>query len=326
MTEHSSNTFKKDIKSQTTSFQHYVPRFLLDYFSDDGLLWVYDRVKNEFRKQPPKATAGEKAYYVFTDKKGKKHDTLEKMFSQIESVGSSIINDIVRGKDTLTMQEKVDLATFIAALYLRVPESIKRSEDMATQMTKELMSKSVMFTEHFNKEMDEIEKKEGIKVTPKQRENIQRTFRDKDYDMVFPKGYLLRTMLSNLQEIYKLMVQMEWIIIRTPKDKTFISSDHPAFTFNPRPEGWGSGIGLLAQNCETIVILTPKVGIYLSQKHNPEEVRAITGNPELIDNFNFRVAVVSSRFVVSHSEALLRRWIDRTKLNERGPYSRVKVG
>jgi hypothetical protein len=123
------------------------------------------------------------------------------------------------------------------------------------------------------------------------------------------------------------MAQMDWIIIRPPKDKAFISSDHPAFTFNPRPEGfWGSGIGLLAPNCETIAVLTPRLAIYLSQKHNPDGVRSINGNPELIDNLNARVTIVSHRFVLSHSEPLLKRWVKRTKLSERGPYSRVKIG
>lgn len=314
-------------KGQTKSFQHYVPRFLLEYFTENGLLWVYDRQKKEFRPQPPKATAGEKAYYVFTDKKSEKNAELEKMFSVIEGAGSSIIRDLVAGNGKLDLQEKADLAMFIAALYLRVPESLKRSEDMGKQMAKETMSRTVMFEEYFNKTMDEIEKKEGKKITPEQRKDIQKTFRDKKYDLVFPKGYVLATVLSNLTEIYKVMVQMEWVIIKAPKNKAFISSDHPAFTFNPKPEGfWGSGIGLLALNCETIAILTPKIAIYLSQKHNPEGIRFINGTAELVDNFNFRATIVSSRFVISHSEELLRRWIERTKLSERGPYSAVKVG
>ena len=314
-------------KQQTNNFQHYVPRFLLDYFSDNVLLYIYDRNKKEYRSQPPKRTAGEKAYYVFTDKGGEKNAELEKMFSVIEGAASSIIRDIVSGKNELSFEKKTELALFIAALYLRVPESLKRSEDMGKQMVKEVMSRTVMFEQYFQKTMDEIEKKEGKKISADMRKDIQATFRDKKYEVVFPKGYVLGTVLSNLMEIYKVMVQMEWIVIRAPKNKAFISSDHPAFTFNPKPEGyWGSGIGLLALNCETIAILTPKAAIYLSQKHNPESVRFINGSSELIDNFNFRAAIVSSRFVISHCEALLCKWVERTKLSERGPYSRVKVG
>ena len=312
---------------QTRSFQHYVPRFLLQYFTDDGKLHVYDRERNEFRSQSSNRTAGEKSYYVFTDKKGEKHDELEKMFSAIEGTASSIIKNLVEGKEKPSMQDKVELAMFIAALYLRVPESLKRSEDMATQMTKEIMSRSARMDQHFNDVMDKIEKKLGKKATPEMRKNIQNSFVQKDYRMKFPKGYMLKTMMLNLEEIYKIMVQMEWLIIKAPEGKAFISSDHPAFTFNIKPEGfWGSGIGLIALNCETSVILTPKLAIYLNQKRKPKSIKFITANSELIDSLNFRTALLSSRFVISHSDTLLRKWIGKTRLNERGPYSSVRVG
>lgn len=314
-------------KQQINSFQHYVPRFLLEYFNTNGYLWVYDRQKKEFRKQPPKTTAGEKAFYVFSDKKGGKNAGLEKMFSVIEGAVVNVIKELVLGKKTLDMQQKADLAMFLTALYLRVPESIKRSENMGVQMTKELMSKSVMFEGYFNKTMNEIEKKLGKQISPEQRKDIQKTFKNKNYNVVFPKGYALSVLLSNLTELYKIIVQMDWIIIRAPKDKTFISSDHPVYTFNPKPEGfWGSGIGLLAPNCETVAILTPKLAIYLSQKHNPYGVRSVISSSDLIDNFNFWSTRVSYRFVLSHNEKLLRRWIKRTKLSERGQYGKVHVG
>jgi len=312
---------------QTKSFQHYVPRFLLEYFTDGGMLQIYDRKVNGFRSQPSNRTAGEKSYYVFTDKKGKSRDELEKMFSAIESTASVVIKNLAGGENKLSMQDKAELALFIAALYLRVPESLKKSEDMATAMTKEVMSKSAMFDQHFNKVMDKVEKNLGKKTTPEMRKDIQKTFVQKDYRMGFPKGYLLKLMMVNLEEIYKIMIQMEWIIIKAPDGKSFISSDRPAFTFNPKPEGfWGSGIGLIALNCETSVILTPKLAIYLNQKRKPKSIKFITGTSDMVDNFNFRTAIVSSRFVISHSDTLLRKWIGKTRLNERGPYSAVKAG
>lgn len=314
------------MSDQTKSFQHYVPRFILEHFSENGKLQLYDRDKKEYRSQSPNRTTGEKSYYVFTDKKGKKNDSLEKMFSVIEGTASLVIKKLVEERK-LDLQGKAELALFIAALYLRVPESLKRSEDMATKMTKEIMSRSAAFDKHFDYVMDQIEKKQGKKIKPKMRKDIQKTFIEKDYDMKFPRGYIFTTMLKNLEEIYKIMVQMEWLIIKAPDRKSFISSDHPAYTFNPRPEGfWGSGIGLLALNCETVAILTPKIGIYLKQKRKPDSIRFIEGNLELVDNLNFRTAITSSRFVISRDEPLLKKWIEKTQLDERGPYSAVSVG
>jgi len=313
-------------KGQTNSFQHYVPRFLLEYFTDDGLLWVYDRKLNQYRQQPSKATAGEKAYYVFIGNDKEKKDALEGMFSAIEGVAATIIKDLVAGKRTLDAQEKADMATFLSALYLRVPDSLRKTEEMSTKMTKEVMSKIVRFDKHFQKTMDEIEKKHGTKISQKEREDIQDTFANKKYDLRFPKGHMLGVMMKMFQEFYFIMAQMEWVILEAPKNKAFVGSDHPALTFNVRPEGfWGSGIGILAPNCETTAILTPKLCIFMSQKHNPDSVEFAKANPGLVDNINFRTAVCSSRFLISHNQALLKKWVKRTQLDKRGLYSAVDV-
>lgn len=311
---------------QLKSFQHYVPRFLLDYFTEDGLLWVYDRKLNQYRNQPSKATAGEKSYYVFVGKDKKKNSVLEQMFSAIEGVAATIIKALVAGKKTLDAQDKADMAIFLAALYLRVPDSLRKTEEMSTKMTKEVMSKMARFDKHFQKTMDEIEKKHGAKISEKEREDIKNTFTNKKYDLRFPKEHMLVVMMKMLQKFYFIMAQMEWVILDAPKNKAFVGSDHPALTFNIKPEGfWGSGIGILVPNCETTAILTPKLCIFMSQKHNPDSVELVKAAPGLVDNINFRTGVCSSRFLISHSEVLLKKWVERTQLDKRGPYSAVNV-
>lgn len=312
---------------QLKSFQHYVPRFLLDYFTSEGLLWVYDRELKSYRTQSAKSTAGENAYYVFAKKDGELSTALEEMFSQIEGVASSLIKDLASGKNNLDLQGKADLATFLSALYLRVPNSLKRTEEMSVKMTKEFMSRATRFDPHFEKGMGVIEKKLGKKLSKKQREEIRRTFIEKDYDLRFPKEHMLKSMMQMFQEFYLIFAQMEWTILRAPKNKAFITSDNPALTFNIKPEGfWGSGIGILALNCETTAVLTPELAIFLSQKHNPDGIEYLTASPQLIDNINFRTAICSSRFVVSHSEPLLKKWVERTHLDKREPYISVDVG
>ncbi len=312
---------------QLKSFQHYVPRFLLEYFTDGSLLFVYDRKVNKYRPQSAKTTAGENSYYTFAKKGGELSSALEEMFSQIEGVASGLIKDLSDGKNNLDLQGKADLATFIAALYLRVPNSMNRSEEMSVKMTKEFMSRAARFDGHFKKGMEHVEKKLGTTISEEERESIRKTFIDKNYDLRFPKEHMLKSMMQMFQEFYFIFAQMEWTVLRAPSNKAFITSDNPALTFNIKPEGfWGSGIGILAPNCETTAVLTPKLCIFLSQKHNPDAIEYVTANPELVDNINYRTAVCSSRFVVSHSEALLRKWVDRTHLDKRGPYVAVSVG
>ncbi len=312
--------------SKIKSFQHYVPRFLLEFFSSDNSLWVYDKNVNNFRQQSPKTTAGENAFYTFAKKGGKLTSALEEMFSQIEGVAAPLIKNLADGKNNLDMQNKADLATFLAALYLRVPNSLRRTEEMSVKMTKEFISRATRFDAHFEKGMNEIEKKLGSKISKKQRDEIRKTFIEKKYDLRFPKEHMLKSMMQMFQEFYYIFAQMEWVIFRAPRNKAFISSDNPVFTFNIKPEGfWGSGIGVLAPNCETTAVLTPELCVFLSQKHNPDAIKYLIASPELVDNINYRTAVCSSRFVVSHSDSLLRKWVERTDLAKRGPYVSVGV-
>lgn len=311
---------------QLNSFQHYVPRFLLDYFTEEKVLWVYDRKSHQYRTQSSKTTTGENAFYVFAKKNGELSMALEEMFSQIEGAAAGLIKSLSAEENNLDLQGKADLATFLSALYLRVPSSLKRTEEMSVQMSKEFMSRATRFDPHFEKGMNAVEIKLGEKISKKQRDEIRKTFIDKDYDLRFPKEHMLKTMIQMLQEFYIIFAQMEWTVLRAPKNKAFITSDNPAFTFNIKPEGfWGSGIGILAPNCETMAVLTPKIVVFLSQIHNPDSIEYVTASPQLVDNINFRTAVCSSRFVVSHSEKLLKKWVEKTHLDKRGPYVSVKV-
>lgn len=314
------------MNDQINSFGHHVPRFVLRYFLDGEKVHIYDRKNNSYGEKSPKSIAGEKAYYVFTDKQGNKNDALEKMFTQIETHAAEIVRDLHQGKKSITEQEKADLGMFLAAQYARVPEALKKSEKMSVEGAKEIMKRAILIDPHLDESFQAFEKKMGIKLSDKEKEEYKKTLVDKKYDVKFPKEHMLKTMIELMREFYLIMAQMEWIVFFAPEQKAFISSDNPVYTFNSRPEGfWGSGLGLLAPNCETTAVLTPKVTIYLSQKHNPSVVKFYKAPRELVDTLNGRTAICSSRFLFSHSLPLVRRMVERTKLWKRLAYSQIKV-
>ncbi len=315
------------MSDQTNSFGHYVPQFILRYFTEEGLVHVYDRKTNRYGRKSPKGIAGEKAYYVLTDKQGEKDDALEKMFQQIESRAAKLVKDLQQGKSSVTEKEKAALATFLAAQYTRVPESLRTTEGFSVEATKEIIKRLALMTPHFDKTIDNFEHERGVILSDETKEAYRKIAVDKAFNVKFPKEYMLDTMIKLMQGFYGVMYQMEWIVLTAPKHKAFISSDHPVFTFNPKPEGfWGSGIGLIALNCETIAVLTPKIAIYLSQNLNPTPVKFFNVSDDLVDNINLRTAICSSRFVFSDSLPLVRRIVERTRLGERPPYSQIRVG
>lgn len=62
--------------------QHYLPRFYLDGFSRDGLVAVYDREKDEVRRQQPKDTTVIGHFYTMVDEQGRKRYEIEALLSE----------------------------------------------------------------------------------------------------------------------------------------------------------------------------------------------------------------------------------------------------
>jgi hypothetical protein len=73
-------------------------------------------------------------------------------------------------------------------------------------------------------------------------------------------------------------------------------------------------------------VLTVKLGIFLSEEHKLDSVKHVKATLQLVENINARIAICSSRFVVSHSEVLLERWVKRTHLDKRPAYISVDIG
>src|SRR5260221_10307448 len=141
---------------QTNSFGHYVPQFILRYFTEKGLVHVYDRETNRYQRKSQAIIAGENAYYVFTNKQGEQDDALEKMFQQIEAHAGRLVRELHQGKASVTEKEKANLAIFLAAQYTRVPESLRTTEEFSIEATKEIIKRLTLITPHFDKTIESI--------------------------------------------------------------------------------------------------------------------------------------------------------------------------
>lgn len=93
---------------------HYIPQFFLKYFSSDGEnLWLFDRLKKDYRYQDTRKIAFENKLYTYTVKG--KEENLEGMLSIMEGLAKPIIDKIVE-RHKITIQEKADLSMFLAML------------------------------------------------------------------------------------------------------------------------------------------------------------------------------------------------------------------
>ena len=98
---------------------HYLPISYLDGFARDRMLWVFDRVKDEFRQQTPLNTGLEKHLNTYTDEFGEKK-TIESELAEIEGATKSIIFSLNQ-RQKIKEPEREVLSQFVALLWMRVP-------------------------------------------------------------------------------------------------------------------------------------------------------------------------------------------------------------
>src|SRR6476469_7337223 len=88
---------------------HYVPQHVLRRFCDsDGLLWIYDKGKNQIYSGPPTSQASGKDFYSFKGIDGKKTAIIElKVLRKIDADGCVAIETSIdpRNADNRTGEE-----------------------------------------------------------------------------------------------------------------------------------------------------------------------------------------------------------------------------
>lgn len=107
--------------------QHFLPRFYLESFSQNGLVVVYDRDVDEVRIQQPVNTAVIGHFYTLRDEEGRKRFELEQVLSDYEAKAKPAI-DKLAARESLDADERADLAIFVALGAMRTPDVIESVE------------------------------------------------------------------------------------------------------------------------------------------------------------------------------------------------------
>ena len=94
---------------------HYPPRFYLNGFSRDDLLWIYDCELNEIRQQIPINTAVERDYYSIEDEDGNRNNAVEEYLSTVEDKAKTV--QLAFFRDDLTNLSTVSMGRFPMFLY-----------------------------------------------------------------------------------------------------------------------------------------------------------------------------------------------------------------
>ena len=303
---------------------HYLPKFYLDFFCSDGLLWVYDQKRKEYRQQTSKNTAVQNQYYSAFGPDGKKHIKVEQFLSVIESLAKPVMVKINDKRD-ISFQDKEALAIFISFLKVRVPNFEKAINEMTEKIIKK--QNEFMFSSEENTAivLKNIEEKTGknLDVSPK---DFMEFVLSGQYDMEFSREHSLETMLSLGEDLIKFFLSMDWIFLYAQDKTSFITSDNPFVLVPPdnySPKGF-YGVGLITPGARKVIPLTQRTCLVMGDYGQRVIRRIITS--EDVRKVNLNIAVGCDSLLIARDKPLLEKLVKMTKINEWQIKSRVAVG
>src|SRR5690606_26619999 len=122
---------------------------------------------------------------------------------------------------------------------------------------------------------------------------------------------------------YKIFISLDWFFLIAPKGTSFSTSDNPFSLIPGKNHSPNSGVGYLSPNSEKTFPLSPKITLMMINKGNRMEFRNI--NKEMTRSINCRSVLNCKNYAIARDEALIKKLIKITKINETGRQSRFKL-
>lgn len=280
--------------------QHYVPKVYLKYFTnEDGYLNIYDLKKDQIRKQTPKKTALVRHFYT-VDVDGKNDYTIENIMArEVETLYDPVICKI-ENKEPLTVEDKLNLATFIAFQYLRTPTRRNNYNHMIERFQKD-RNKIIFELKKVNGQLDHL----GEKEIEKTGEIIM----NEDYDVNVSKHESLNFMLNHVGEMSLMLSNHNLLILEASKKSEFITSDNPYCMIKENWEDKWRGYGIV--NTVKYFPLTPKYLLIL--KDPGDSVVYMKTDKVFVRKLNLLICKWADNLIFSKNRVLLENIAEKIR-------------
>jgi Protein of unknown function (DUF4238) len=214
--------------------QHYVPRCLLEWFTESGDedgLFVYDISKKQYLnkggKIPLAKVLTEKNLYVFKDKSGQDNFFFEKfVFSMyLEGWLKEIIWKIER-HEKLSIEDWQRLSGFIIYQFTRTKKFIIGIWRRFWELYKRNWQESLKNFNAFCKVMEELGIKDNLAETHK-------ILLEWKFDTVLSQEDAMIKAMASAHELQPLFLNAHYEVMETRKNNFFLCSDNPFFIIPP---------------------------------------------------------------------------------------------
>lgn len=280
-----------------TKFQHYIPRFYLENFTDkNGRVWVYDKKLKRSYATNPTNIAGETYFYDVPKLEERLGipQFVEKFLQPFESDAAIIITSwLAKLKDKTCFyicdDEREAFSIFLITLLIRTPNHRKLVMQMGALLKKmELM-------EHLRSHAPEVAEKPF---------EIQWNKEHEPY-------YHARTIVDvkHITEGASILHRHIWIVARNSTSNSLYTSDCPIVTKRHKEGGWRSYSGIAAEGIQVMFPFSPNHTLYLLERNYWKNFAKLDGTlapfelaNETLMHDNSGQVLNSSRFVYCDSD------------------------
>lgn len=295
---------------------HYLPQSYLEGFCRDGVVFVYDRHLNEIKGQTPLNTGVVGHMYTLEDSQGRKRYELEDALARLEGKASNLILKLA-SKESLSSQDRMDLAMFIAVAEFRTPHTV----DSLKQFNSNLVRDSIEVA------WDKRNAVETLRRNPKaptSEEELQRDAQEisdyvetGEFEVVTDHKWAITTAITMAENIAPIIERTNWSIVHSPSEKkSFLTSDAPvALTTSAKRANSFYGVGFGNADAVVLFPLTQSCALIASGRGGALN-HQIT-DTDTVRRINLAVADQCQRFVIGRDAPLIRSVVENLRLSHK---------
>jgi Protein of unknown function (DUF4238) len=254
---------------------HFVPQFYLKGFTDDdGALWAYVKGVNAPRKTTPRMECHRDNYYTVTYN-GMSDDSVEKLFSVIESKAAPIVKSLLDPAFVLNKVHVEKLFTFVALMFVRVPAYRDFLNTQASAMAKRFGQAIAKNREEFLASARAYEAESGQSLGDL--EKVRELAASDNYTLEQRSdGYNLKLTLRSFESVLEILrKEYSYDILYAPEGEFFIATDNPIVTLSPDLDGqaW-VGMGFDRLDTEVLFPLNKRACLLLGRDRDRQHLVA----------------------------------------------------
>ena len=282
-------------------WQHYLPEvYLKGFAASTGEVWRYARDGDVLKLLGIPIIGAERDLYTIVtgDEVSREIETM--WFSPLDGTFGPIRRKIENG-DTLSANEVVDLANFVAYLRIRTPSMIRETEARHQQIDALLEPDPESIKYHSGppdngSDTYVVAKEQCEKVSPRRAESVRR-------------NEVLRVLIKTGIQLANAILELEWAILVSPRERSFIVGDNPFVVVPPESHDVNvQGVGAMTPGATVFVPLSSRLCLRLIHSSVPGFIRRRVDGAA-VRAVNACLLLNSEQYLFSSNDILLKRLV-----------------